>query len=54
MLAELLLSLDAQRDELARVERTIAVYSDTTERVLGIAGERLQIADADILKMWFA
>lgn len=51
-LAELLLSLDPRRDDLARIERTIAVYSDTIESVLGIAGAHLQLADAEILKTW--
>ncbi len=52
-LAELLLSLDPKQDDLSRIESTIAVYTDAIERVLGIPGACLQIADAAILKTWF-
>jgi AcrR family transcriptional regulator len=53
-LAGLLLSRDAQPDALSRVEGTIAVYTGTIERALGIPGAGLQIVDAGILETWFA
>ncbi len=52
-LSHLLLSFDPQRDDMLRVERTVAVYTDALERVLGVPSGSLSLADAQTLKEWF-
>lgn len=52
-LAGLLLSFDSRRDDLLHIERVVAVYSDTFERVLGAPKDSLLLIDAQMLKAWF-
>jgi AcrR family transcriptional regulator len=52
-LGALLLSFDPERDDMQRVERTVAVYTDAMQRVLGAPAGSLVIADAETLKQWF-
>ena len=52
-LAGLLLSVDAERDDLRYIERTVAAYTDALERVLGAPGDSLQLVDTETLKEWF-
>jgi AcrR family transcriptional regulator len=49
----LLLSFDPKRDDLQRIEDTVAVYTDALERVLGAPRDSLQLVDAETLKEWF-
>ena len=49
----LLLSFDAERDDMQRVERTVAVYTDAIERVLGVPPGALSLVDDQTLKEWF-
>ncbi len=50
--AELLLSPDGSVDDLPRLERTIAAYTDALEAVLRAPEGRLHMADAESLKGW--
>jgi AcrR family transcriptional regulator len=52
-LASLLLSYEPGRDELGRVEGTVAAYSDALERVLGAPTGSLILVDSEILREWF-
>jgi AcrR family transcriptional regulator len=52
-LSHLLLSFDPQRDDMLRVERTVAVYTDALERVLGLPSGSLSLAGSPTLKEWF-
>lgn len=49
----LLLSFDPARDDMQRVERTVAVYTDAFERVLGVPAGSLSLVDDQTLKEWF-
>jgi hypothetical protein len=49
----LLLSFDPERDDMQRVERTVVVYTDAYERVLGVPAGSLTIVDDQTLKEWF-
>jgi hypothetical protein len=49
----LLLSFDTERDDMQRVERTIAVYTEAFERVLGVTAGSLTLIDDQTLKEWF-
>ncbi len=49
----LLLSFDPERDDRQRVERTVAVYTDAFERVLGVPAGSLPLVDDQTLKEWF-
>ena len=49
----LLLSFDPERDDMQRVERTITVYTDAFERILGVPAGSLTLVDDQILKEWF-
>jgi AcrR family transcriptional regulator len=51
--AWLLLSFEPKRDELQRIESTVAAYTDALERVLGAPGGSLPLVDAETLKEWF-
>ncbi len=50
----LLLSFDPERDDMQHVERTVAVYSDAFERVLGVPADSLTLVDDQTLKEWFS
>jgi AcrR family transcriptional regulator len=50
----LLLSFDPERDDMQRVESTVAVYTDAFERVLGVPAGSLTLVDDQTLKEWFA
>jgi AcrR family transcriptional regulator len=52
-LGELLLSFEAKRDDMLRIERIVAAYTDAVERVLGAPGDSLQLVDTQTLKEWF-
>jgi hypothetical protein len=52
-LGELLLSFEAKRDDMLRIEQIVAAYTDAVERVLGAPGDSLQLVDAQTLKKWF-
>ena len=49
----LLLSFDPERDDMQRVERTVAVYTDAFERILGVPAGSLTLVDDQTLKEWF-
>jgi AcrR family transcriptional regulator len=49
----LLLSFDPERDDMLRAERTVAVYTDAFERVLGVPAGSLTLVDDQTLKEWF-
>ena len=49
----LILSFDSERDDMQRVERTVAVYTDAFERVLGVPAGFLTLVDDQTLKEWF-
>lgn len=51
-LAELLLSIEPERDDLSRLEGVTAVYTDAIERVLGAPSGSLEIVDNETLKEW--
>ena len=51
--AWLLLSFEPKRDELQRIESTVAAYTDALERVLGASTGSLPLVDAETLKEWF-
>jgi AcrR family transcriptional regulator len=48
----LLLSFDRERADMQRIERTVAVYTDALERILGLHAGSLVIVDTEILKQW--
>jgi AcrR family transcriptional regulator len=48
-----ILSFDPQRDDILSIERTVAVYTDAFERVLGAPTGSLHLVDAETLKEWF-
>jgi hypothetical protein len=50
----MLISFDPERDDMQRVERTVAVYNDAFERVLGVPTGSFTIVDDQTLKEWFA
>ncbi len=52
-LGELLLSFKPERDDMLRVESTVAAYTDALERVLGVSTGSLHLTDAETLKEWF-
>lgn len=52
-LGEVLLSFEPKRDDMLRVERTVAAYTDALERVLGAPGDSLQLVDNETLSEWF-
>ena len=52
-LGELLLSFEPERDDLPRIENTVAAYTDALERVLGAPGASLQLVDTETLSEWF-
>ncbi len=49
----LILSFDAERDDMQRVEHTVAVYTDAFERLLGVPSGSLTLVDDQTLKEWF-
>ena len=49
----LLLSFDPKRDDMQRVKRTVAVYTDAFERILGVPAGSLTLVDDQTLKEWF-
>ena len=49
----LILSFDPERDDMQHVERTVAVYTDAFERVLGVPPGSLTLVDDQTLKEWF-
>ncbi len=51
-LAGLLLTCHPAQDNLPRIERLVATYTDALERVLGAASGSLQIVDALTLREW--
>src|SRR5258708_7356792 len=52
-LGELLLSFEPKRDDMRRIESTVAVYTEALERVLGAPRDSLQLVDIETLKEWF-
>ena len=44
------LSFDLERDDMQRVECTVAAYTETFERVLGVRAGSLTLVDDQILK----
>jgi len=50
----LLFSFDPERDDMQRVERTIVVYTDAFERLLGVPPGSLTLVDDQTLREWFA
>jgi len=52
-LGRFLLSFEPERDDLLRIEDTVAVYTDALERVLGAPNASLHIVDAETLSEWF-
>ncbi|GCE07329.1 TetR/AcrR family transcriptional regulator [Dictyobacter aurantiacus] len=52
-LGELLLAFDAERGDMARVEATIAAYTNALERVLGMSPNSFTLTDTETLKAWF-
>lgn len=53
-LAELLLSGQFGPEQFSHVERTVAVYTEAIERVLGAPGHSLQLLGVATLKAWFS
>lgn len=49
----LLLSFDPEHDDMQRVARTVAVYTEAFERVLGVPAGSLTLIEDQILKDWF-
>lgn len=52
-LAELLLSGQFGSEQFGHIERTVAVYTEALERVLGAPSHSLQLVDVAALKAWF-
>ena len=53
-LSELLLSGQFGPEQFSSIERTVAVYTEAIERVLGAPGHSLQLVDAATLNAWFS
>lgn len=53
-LSELLLSGQFGSEQFSHVERTVAVYTEAIERVLGAPGHSLQLVDVVTLNAWFS
>jgi len=51
-IGSLLLSFDPKRDDMFTIERTVAVYTDAIERVLGAPKDSLRFIDTETLKEW--
>ncbi len=51
-LAGLYLVLNPTADDLLRIERTVAAYTDALERVLGTPSGSLQLVDGQTLREW--
>ncbi len=51
-LGEIILAQSPDRDSRRRIERTVAVYGDAVERVLGAPTASLQLVDAQIIEEW--
>ena len=51
-LGTMLLSFHEKQGDMQRVERTVAVYTDAFERVLGLPPCSLVIVDTETLKQW--
>src|SRR6266571_3113784 len=47
-----ILSFDPERDDMLSIERTVAVYTDAIERVLGAPKDSLQFIGTETLKEW--
>jgi len=52
-LSELLLSFEPERDDMLRVENTVAAYTDAVERILGVPTGSFHLTDAETLREWF-
>ena len=52
-LSELLLSGQFGPEQFSHIERTVAVYTEAIERVLGAPSHSLQLVDVATLKTWF-
>jgi AcrR family transcriptional regulator len=52
-LAKLLLSGQFGPEQFGHIERTVAVYTEAIERVLGAPSQSLQLVDVATLKAWF-
>lgn len=48
----LILSFDPERDDMQCIDRTVAVYTDAFERVLGVPPGSLTLVDDQTLKEW--
>jgi AcrR family transcriptional regulator len=53
-LSELLLSGQFGSEQFSHIERTVAVYTEAIERVLGAPGHSLQLVDVATLNAWFS
>ena len=51
-IGSLLVSFDQKRDDMVTIERTVAVYNDAIERVLGAPKDSLQFIESETLKEW--
>jgi AcrR family transcriptional regulator len=49
-----ILSFDPERGDMLPIQRTVAVYSDALERVLGAPKDSLQLVDNVTLREWLA
>jgi AcrR family transcriptional regulator len=49
----LILSFDPERDDMQLVERTVAIYTDAFERILGLPAHSMTLLDDQTLKEWF-
>jgi AcrR family transcriptional regulator len=49
----LLLSFNPKHDDMQRVERSVAAYTEAFERVLGVTAGSLTLVDDQTLKEWF-
>lgn len=47
-----ILSFDPEGDDMLPIERTVAVYTDALERVLGAPKDSLRFIDSETLKEW--
>lgn len=52
-LGELILAGQAGSADLARIEATLATYTDTIERALGAAPASLKLVEMETMKQWF-
>jgi AcrR family transcriptional regulator len=50
----LLLSFDPKRDDMQRVECTVAAYTEAFERILGLPAGSLTLVDDQTLQEWFS